>query len=354
MRQHDLSLLLIVAIGLLVSGLNQTQEAGAEMPKADQDKEANAQPYIAKYRDDKAAVFSFTFDDGIRDQLTVAVPLLEKYGWRGTFFIITKPTKDTKAQAEKGKPGAWCGISWEELKDMAKRGHEIGNHSATHARLTDVIDEQKLEDEVNGSWQTFKDKLGQAPYSYCYPFNAWNDQVQAKVMKKHHAARKNYRHYGGKGYTVENHEKWIRQAIENSEWIVGMFHGIEAGYSHFESPEQLEKTLENLKGHEKDLWIATFGEVAKYQTLREASTLKVVEQSQDMIRFELTTKADTKVHDVFLTVVIPVEGVGGAAWQSKNKDRQGEIAVKDGLLHVEARPGDEQLVLTLQHQVTPE
>ena len=43
---------------------------------------------IAKFDGDRAAAISYTFDDGLRDQYTLAVPMLNEVGFKGTFFII--------------------------------------------------------------------------------------------------------------------------------------------------------------------------------------------------------------------------------------------------------------------------
>jgi len=60
---------------------------------------------------------SLTFDDGVASQLQHAVPLLNKYGLRGTFYI--NPEKDYR---ERFAP-------W---KEVALAGHEIGNHTVGH------------------------------------------------------------------------------------------------------------------------------------------------------------------------------------------------------------------------------
>lgn len=61
---------------------------------------------------------SLTFDDGLSSQLRYAVPLLNKYGLHGTFYVC---------------PG---GNEWKDRitpwRDVTQLGHEIGNHSVSH------------------------------------------------------------------------------------------------------------------------------------------------------------------------------------------------------------------------------
>lgn len=59
---------------------------------------------------------SLTYDDGLASQLDIAAPQLERAGFRGTFYLTWNNMKD-RAQ------------DWAAL---AKRGHELANHTVTH------------------------------------------------------------------------------------------------------------------------------------------------------------------------------------------------------------------------------
>src|SRR5438093_7615247 len=73
---------------------------------------------IARFAGDCAAAISYTFDDGLRDQFTLAVPLLNEVGFKGTFFVIPGSTAETTADAERRKSDkrAWGTITWAELQ----------------------------------------------------------------------------------------------------------------------------------------------------------------------------------------------------------------------------------------------
>ena len=78
----------------------------------------------------------FTFDDGGVSFLTLVAPVLEKYNFRGIFFISTKylntPTFLTNDQ----------------LLELVQRGHVIGSHSHSHSILTDLSNE-----EIENEWR---------------------------------------------------------------------------------------------------------------------------------------------------------------------------------------------------------
>jgi peptidoglycan/xylan/chitin deacetylase (PgdA/CDA1 family) len=106
-------------------------------------KAAVPQVRIARFADDRSAAISYTFDDNLRDQYTLAVPMLNDAGFKGTFFVIPGATAETPEQAKKkeNEKRAWGSISWPELKGSVS--------SATGTRcLTSRWSSRKLPDVV--------------------------------------------------------------------------------------------------------------------------------------------------------------------------------------------------------------
>jgi peptidoglycan/xylan/chitin deacetylase (PgdA/CDA1 family) len=65
----------------------------------------------------KKAAVVLTYDDALESQLVHAAPALEKHGFRGTFFL-------DEHRVEPANFHRWA--------DVAKKGHELGNHSLFH------------------------------------------------------------------------------------------------------------------------------------------------------------------------------------------------------------------------------
>jgi peptidoglycan/xylan/chitin deacetylase (PgdA/CDA1 family) len=64
------------------------------------------------------AVVCLTFDDALAEHLDVAMPIMERHGLRGTFFVnVGSPDFTARLQ---------------DWTDAAKRGHELGNHTVFH------------------------------------------------------------------------------------------------------------------------------------------------------------------------------------------------------------------------------
>src|SRR5690348_5712124 len=73
---------------------------------------------------DLGPVVSFTFDDFPRTALTVGGSILERFGTRATFYVCMGLLGHTNDLGEH------FGVA--DLKDLLRRGHEIGGHGVRH------------------------------------------------------------------------------------------------------------------------------------------------------------------------------------------------------------------------------
>lgn len=128
-------------------------------------------------RRDAAGLVGLTFDDGYRDVLSAAAPVLELHGFTATMFVVSDLV---------GGENVWDPpprrqlISETEVRELAARGWEIGAHSATHARLTEV-NADLLRHEVRGSRATLAEITGVEPRCFCYPYGSVNAETVAAV-----------------------------------------------------------------------------------------------------------------------------------------------------------------------------
>ena len=86
---------------------------------------------LLKSRQNVMNTVVLTFDDGYVDNYTQAFPLLKKYGFSGTFYIIGKDVGKTL-----DRNGTIQYMSFEQLKEMHRQGMEIGSH--TRQRLSRI------------------------------------------------------------------------------------------------------------------------------------------------------------------------------------------------------------------------
>jgi peptidoglycan/xylan/chitin deacetylase (PgdA/CDA1 family) len=113
---------------------------------------------------------SITLDDGYLDNYTVAAPILERLGLPATFFVTTSfigtqhvPPWDADLPMHPG----W--MTWEQVRDLASRGFDIGAHTQTHIDMghesADVIAA-----ELAGSRLALEQALGREVRLFAYPF----------------------------------------------------------------------------------------------------------------------------------------------------------------------------------------
>ena len=110
-----------------------------------------------------------TFDDGYTDNFDVARPILQKYGFKGTFFIIS------------GKIGESEYMNEAQIRELAKAGNEIGSHSVSHPDLANLSD-AKVKTEVEKSKADLEALAGQKIISFCYPAGKFATSVE-KILE---------------------------------------------------------------------------------------------------------------------------------------------------------------------------
>lgn len=128
-----------------------------------------------------------TFDDGYRDLLDHALPVLRELRIPATFFIVSGGVGATDSWNEvPGVPNEPL-LSWDDLKRILDEGHAIGSHSATHARM-DGIDGEALRREAAGSKEELERRLGIRIRHFAYPQGRFSAAAEKAVAEAGYAA----------------------------------------------------------------------------------------------------------------------------------------------------------------------
>lgn len=113
-----------------------------------------------------------TFDDGYLDNYEEAFPILQEYGFKGTFFVVTE-------FIDAGREGY---MTWEMVEEMAQAGQRIESHSRTHPDLT-TKSRDGLIWELLGSQETLTAHIGYKPRYFCYPGGTYNEET-IQILKE--------------------------------------------------------------------------------------------------------------------------------------------------------------------------
>ena len=107
---------------------------------------------------------TITFDDGSETDLLAAAPILQRVGFKATFFITC---------GRLGKPGYLSGA---QLKELSEQGFEIGCHSMTHPYLTD-LDESGLRHEICDAKSQLEQIIGRPVDHFSCPGGRCDERV---------------------------------------------------------------------------------------------------------------------------------------------------------------------------------
>lgn len=111
---------------------------------------------------------ALTFDDGYEDAFTNALPVLRRYGYTATFYIISGLV---------GQPGY---MTWDQLAALRDAGMEIGAHTVDHPDLT-TLDGYEAERQLAQSKADLERGLGISVVSFCYPGGMYSAGLMEQV-----------------------------------------------------------------------------------------------------------------------------------------------------------------------------
>lgn len=228
---------------------------------------------------------SLTFDDGLRSQREIAIPLLDEYGLHGTFYLNPPVGVDEAARRE------W----WAPWQAAARRGHEIGNHSLTHpcsenfafqagARGLEHLTLEELEADVLEAERRLRAAIpahGARSFAYpCYQTYVGagaHRQSYVPIIARHFTAARALGETANDPARADLHCLWshpverltgaalvglAERAAAEGRWAVLTFHGINEGHLSVAEGD-LRELCAFLARHRARLWTAPLVEAAQ-------------------------------------------------------------------------------------------
>lgn len=109
-----------------------------------------------------------TFDDGYADNYTNAYPIMQKYGFTGTVFMVAEYLDGDGY------------LTTSQLQEMLAAGWEVGGHTVTHPHLGE-LERPELEYELSYGKLLLEQKLGYEVKSFAYPYGEYTAEVVRMV-----------------------------------------------------------------------------------------------------------------------------------------------------------------------------
>lgn len=170
------------------------------------------------------AVVAFTFDDGFRDCIQSIAPVLESFGINGAFFInpsIVEASNSVqksfllnrlKMREEK------VFMNWDEIGQLHRRGHCIGNHTMHHLVMNELTETQ-IKDEIANAKEILEQKLNAPCEHFAIPYGTskfFNQQVVNIALLYHP-----YIHTSGNGqqYFYQNRKGVFERRHFEGNWF---------------------------------------------------------------------------------------------------------------------------------------
>jgi peptidoglycan-N-acetylglucosamine deacetylase len=237
----------------------------------------------------KRAALSLSFDDARASQLDTGIPLLNRLGVRATFYLVP----DTAAK----RAGDW--------KKAAAAGHEIGNHSRTHActgnyrfarqKALEEFSLSRMEADLDGASADLERMLDVKTISFAYPCG--QTFVGAGTEAASYIPLVARRFLAGRGYLSEAAndpticdlanlmgvgcddldfpalKKLLDTAAAENRWLILAGHDIGPRAFQTTDTKALEELCRYATGPQQGIWLDTVGAIARHvQSARKAAS----------------------------------------------------------------------------------
>jgi peptidoglycan/xylan/chitin deacetylase (PgdA/CDA1 family) len=141
----------------------------------------------------RSGTIHVTFDDAYKNvedglailqRLRIPATVFACSGYAETGRPLDVPELAGEAAAH---PDEMATMTWDELRDLAERGVEIGSHTVTHPHLTKISDAE-LDRELQESRACIEEELGRPCALFAYPYGENDARVRAAARRAGYAA----------------------------------------------------------------------------------------------------------------------------------------------------------------------
>ena len=134
------------------------------------------------YKENRKPII-ITFDDGYKDNLINALPILKKYNFISTCFVVSDFIGKSNKWDQKKRSYVYKELlTKNDLVEWLRYGMSIGSHGKSHKSLT-KLDEETIRSEIYDSKNEIQDFVGTNIDTFSYPFGQIN-KYSANTVKE--------------------------------------------------------------------------------------------------------------------------------------------------------------------------
>lgn len=149
-----------------------------------------------------------TFDDAFRSVRTVALPLLERFGFPATVFVPTDFVGGTNGFDRGAEPSEPL-CDWDDLRALEEAGVSIQSHGASHRRFSELPSGAVAAELVRSKW-VLEERLGTRVEALAYPFG---DSGRSPARTVAALERGGYR----AAFLYKGGPVWLRPGVPSAE-----------------------------------------------------------------------------------------------------------------------------------------
>lgn len=157
-----------------------------------------------------------TFDDGYVDNYVHAFPILQEFGHKGTFFVVSE-------FIDFGYAGY---LTWDMVEEMAAAGMRIESHSRTHPDLRGQSREYLIW-QILGSQETIAAHIGYTPRYFSYPAGRYDEDTVAILQELDFWG--SVVTAGGKWHGFDGRYAWARLRVRHTTPLAEFIDLVEPG-----------------------------------------------------------------------------------------------------------------------------
>jgi peptidoglycan/xylan/chitin deacetylase (PgdA/CDA1 family) len=124
-------------------------------------------------------LIGLTFDDGYSDVVEHALPILQRFGFSATSYVLAGRIGGVN-EWDEGTP--WPLLDEAGIRRWADAGFEVGSHGTMHVALAGA-DPEVLRAEVADSREKLSALIGKPPSGYCYAYGSMDVAARSAVAE---------------------------------------------------------------------------------------------------------------------------------------------------------------------------